>query len=98
MEYLSLNTETIGIINGLISNFDKIPNLRFLSIISKYICYTVFPYLKDIINKSKLLKKLHTLIIDDINDFILKDVNEYYSIFPELKKTNIRFCAFFNKK
>ena len=98
LEYLSLNTETIGIINGLISNFDNIPNLRFLSIISKYICYTVFPYLKDIINKSKLLKKLYTLIIDDINDFILKDVNEYYSIFPELKKTNIRFCAFFNKK
>ena len=98
LEYLSLNTETIGIINGLISNFDNIPNLRFLSIISKYICYTVFPYLKDIINKSKLLKKLYTLIIDDINDFILKDVNEYYSVFPELKKTNIKFCAFFNKK
>ena len=98
LEYLSLNTETIGIINGLISNFDNIPNLRFLSIISKYVCHTVFPYQKDIINKSKLLKKLYTLIIDDINDFILKDVNEYYSIFPELKKTNIRFCAFFNKK
>ena len=99
LEYLSLKTETIGIINGLINNFNNIPNLRFLSIISKYICDTIFPYQKDIINKCKLLKKLHTLIIiDNVKYSTLKDENEYYSIFPELKNTHIRFCALSNNK
>ncbi len=47
-----------------------------------------------------LLNKLHTLIVgvftDNIFDnFKLYNINEkYYNIYPELKKTSIKFCYF----
>ena len=34
----------------------------------------------------------------DINNSDLKEVNDYYSIYPELKNTNIKFFAFSNNK
>ena len=51
---------------------------------------------KDIFDKCKILKRLHTLIMDDIDNSILKEVNDYYTIYPKLKNTNIKFCAFPN--
>lgn len=95
LEYISLNTEKIDMINALVNNFTNIPNLRFLSIICKHICNTTFPYLPEIISKIVVLKKLHTLIIKDDNSgkHNSYDVNQYYSIFPELKNTNIKFCC-----
>ena len=97
LEYLSLKTEEIDIINKLIDNFNTIPNLRFLSIIIKNIINTILAYHKDIFDKCKILKRLHTLIMDDIDNSILKEVNDYYTIYPELKNTNIKFCAFPNE-
>ena len=95
LEYISLNTETTEMINALASNFTNIPNLRFLSIICNHFYNTTFPYLPEIISKINVLKKLHTLIIKD--DYRENrdpdDIIQYYSIFPELKKTNIKFCC-----
>ena len=98
LEYLSLTTEKTDLINNLINNFNQIPNLRFLSIISNSFYNTSFPRHKEIIEKCKILKKLHTLIMGDINNSNLKEVNDYYSIYPELKNTNIKFFAFSNYK
>ena len=93
LEYLLLNTETIDIIAKVTNNFDNIQNLRFLCIICKYICSTVFPYHRDIIKKCNKLRRLNTLIIHNsiLNEVNL--VNIYYSEYPELKNTNIRFCV-----
>lgn len=96
LEYLSLNTETSYIITNITNTFDNIPNLRFLSLICKYICNTVFSYDKEIIIKCAKLKKLHTLIINDTNNSILNEAYLYYSKYPELKNINIRFCVFSN--
>ena len=96
LEYILLNTETIDIIINLTNNFDNIPNLRFLSLISKYICSTVFPYDREIINKCVKLRKLHTLIINDTINSNINKANIYYKKYPELKNTNIRFCVFSN--
>ena len=95
LEYLDINFEEIDKITLLVDNFCNMPNLRFLSIINKNICNTVFPYYKEIFAKCKFLKKLHTLIFEDEYNTKLKlnDVNIYYSIFPELQNTNIRFCS-----
>ena len=93
LEYISLNTETIDVITSLINNFSNTPNLRFLSIISNYIYSTTFPYYRDIIHKIVQLKKLHTLIIGDNGAKPnLWLVSHYYSTFPELKNTNVKFC------
>jgi hypothetical protein len=93
LEYLELHSYNAFdlIINTI--NFINIPNLRYLSIINKNICNTVFSYHKEIIYKCSSLKRLHTLILDDGSNN-LNDVNQYYSIYPELKKTNIKFCIF----
>ena len=102
LEYIALeicsnnnNSETIDLI-ALANNLPNVPNLKVLSIICKYISNTVFPYHREIISKIQSLKKLHTLIIEDNFDEKSKlyDVNKYYSIFPELKNTNIKFCSF----
>ncbi len=92
LEYISLNTETFDMINILATNFKNTPNLRFLSIICAYICNTNFPYLREILSKIVVLKKLHTLIINDSKEINLYEVNKYYSIFPELKNSHIKFC------
>ena len=80
----------------LSNNFSNVPNLRFLNIISKSIFNTTFPYHREIISKIDILKKLHSLILDDEekDKFELIDVNRYYSFYPELKDTNVKFCCF----
>ena len=93
LEYLLLNTEAIDIINKVTNNFDNIPNLRFLSIICNYIFSTDFPYHRDIIKKCVKLRRLHTLIINNSIVMEVNLVNIYYSKYPELKNTNIRFCV-----
>ena len=105
LEHLMIHcNQPIYIILNLEENFNNIPNLKYLGIINKNICNTVFPYHKDIINKCCLsLKKLHTLIIYDtkLYNTNLVNANQYYPIYPELKNTNIRFCLFsefFNNK
>ena len=103
LEYLALDINNIIVIlNNLIENFCNIPNLRFLSIRSNNICNSSFPYQKIIISKCILLKKLHSLIIDSDQNYILNsetlnlnNVEQYYSIYPELKNTNIKFCIIF---
>lgn len=94
LEYVDLKTETIDVITSFTNKYSCVPNLRFVSIISKIICNTVFPYHREIISKIVLLKKLHTLIIkdDESNESNLKSTNQYYSIYPELKNSNIKFC------
>ena len=93
LEYLELHSDNAVdlIINNI--DFKNIPNLRYLSIINKNIFNTVFSYHKEIIYKCSSLKRLHTLILDDGSNN-LNDVNQYYSIYPELKNTNIKFCIF----
>ena len=91
LEHLEINTEIIDIIIILANNFSNTPNLKFLSIINKNICNTVFPYHKEIIAKCSLLKKLHTFILDDSKNTKLNDINLYYSIYPELRNTKIKF-------
>ena len=92
LEYISLNTEIINLITSLANNFKNTPNLKYLSIICKHICNTTFPYLREILSKIWVLKKLHTLIINDSKEINLYEVNKNYLIFPELKNTNIKFC------
>ena len=96
LENIALKTETISMIIDLSNNFSNVPNLRFLNIISKSIFNTTFPYYREIISKINILKKLHSLIIDDEekDKFELIDVNRYYSFYPELKDTNVKFCCF----
>jgi hypothetical protein len=94
LEYLTINPKEIQIIDATINNFTNIPNLRFLCIYHKYFSDSVFPYERLIISKCELLKKLDILIIDTSNNAILKKAIQYYSIYPELKKTNIRLCHF----
>jgi len=94
LEYILLKTEVTDLIYKLINNFNKIPNLRFLSLIKNNICNIIFQYHKDIFIKFKSLKRLHTLIMDNKSDSILQEAKDYYSFYPELKNTNIRFCAF----
>jgi hypothetical protein len=60
LEYVALNTETIDVITSFTNKYSCVPNLRFLSIISKIICNTVFSYHREIISKIVLLKKLLT--------------------------------------
>ena len=94
LEYLEIYfnnaTDKIKI---LLENIGNIPNLRVLSIINKNICNTVFPYHKEIIPKCLKFNKLHTLIIDESKNTELESINKYYSIYPELKKTKIKFCS-----
>ena len=94
LEYLKIYPREIQIIYAIINNFANIPNLRFLCIYHKYFSDSVFPYERLIISKCELLKKLDILIIDTSNNAILKKAIQYYSIYPELKKTTIRFCHF----
>ena len=104
LEYLEIQFDSnINLITYLIHNLINIPNLKYLSIISKNICNTVFPYHKEIINKCSFLKKLHTLIIDhESNSLSVKNISPNdYSIYPELKNTNIKFLSlskFFKNK
>jgi hypothetical protein len=94
LEYLEIYfnnaTDKIKI---LFENIGNIPNLRVLSIINKNICKTVFPYHKEIIPKCLKFNKLHTLIIDESKNTEFESINKYYSIYPELKKTKIKFCS-----
>ena len=95
LEYLELSCDNAPdlIINNI--DFKNIPNLRYLSIINKNAFNTVFSYHTEIISKCSSLKKLHTLIIDDNSyNSNLNEVNQFYSIYPELKNTNIKFCKF----
>ena len=96
LENIALKTETISMIIDLSNNFSNVPNLRFLNIICQCICNTKFPYHREIISKIEILKKLHSLIIDDEekDKFELIDVNRYYPFYPELKNTNVKFCYF----
>ena len=91
LEYLEIHFNDK--INILFENISHIPNLRVLSIINKNICNTVFPYHKEIIPKCLKFNKLHTLIIDESKNTKLEIINKYYSIYPELKKTKIKFCS-----
>ena len=91
LEYLEIHFNDK--INILFENISHIPNLRVLSIINKNICNTVFPYHKEIIPKCMKFNKLHTLIIDESKNTKLEIINKYYSIYPELKKTKIKFCS-----
>ena len=93
LEYVALNTETIDVITSFTNKYSCVPNLRFLSITSKIICNTVFSYHREIISKIVLLKKLLTLIIkdDESIESNLKNVEKYYTIYPELKNSNIKF-------
>jgi hypothetical protein len=60
LEHLEIQTNNMDIIDNLILNFDKIMNLRYLSIIHE----NIFEYQNQIIkNCVLLLKKLHTLIL-----------------------------------
>ena len=94
LEYLSIYSEEINKINAVINNFINIPNLRFLSIYHTYFNDSGFSYHRLIISKCELLKKLNVLIIGDFNNAVLMKAFEYYSIYPELKNTNIRLCSF----
>ena len=96
LENIAIKTETNSVIIELSNNFSNVPNLRFLNIISKSIFNTTFPYHREIISKIDILKKLHSLILDDEekDKFELIDVNRYYSFYPELKDTNVKFCCF----
>lgn len=101
LEYLELQeNSSINVIYNLIENFKCVPNLRFLAIISRNICNCDYPYDKVIISKCLLLHKLHTLILDSDKEKkqwnILNNVEQYYSTYPELKNTNIKFCLFSN--
>ena len=99
LENIAIKTETNSVIIELSNNFSNVPNLRFLNIISKSIFNTTFPYYREIISKINILKKLHSLIIDDEekDKFELIDVNRYYSFYPELKNTNVKYCCFSKK-
>ena len=90
--------------DNLIENFGNIPNLRFLLIINDNICNSNFPYIKIIISKCCILKKLHILIIKprEAQYFNLSNwnkldrVEQKYSTYPELKNTNIKYCLLKN--
>ena len=68
------------------------PNLRVLTINNGYFYDSGFNYHKVIISKCELLKKLDILIIGGLEYSVLKRAYQYYSLYPELKNTNIRFC------
>ena len=102
LEYLEfMEDKGFEITDVLIENLDNIPNIRYLAIINPFIFNCGFPYHKKIISKCLSLIKLHTLIIEsEIGDqckkiwHSLDYVEKYYSLYPELKKTNIRYCRF----
>ena len=101
LEYLSINFINDNDYNtNFFENLQNIPNLRFLSIINKNFSKKDFSYIEIIISKCALLKKLHTLILTNeaSNNTKLDKVEEYFPDYPELKKTNIKFCYIFNSK
>ena len=101
LEYLSINFINDNDFNtNFFENLQNIPNLRFLSIINKNFSKKDFSYIEIIISKCALLKKLHTLILTNeaSNNTKLDKVEEYFPDYPELKKTNIKFCYIFNSK
>jgi hypothetical protein len=75
----------------LITNLCNAPNLLFLSIINDNISF----HIETIISKCILLKKLHTLFLYDQRNcqIELNEIELYYDTYPELKKTNIKFCS-----
>ena len=107
LEYLHLELEELSRFvefDNLIENFGNIPNLRFLLIINDNICNSNFPYIKIIISKCCILKKLHILIIKpregeyfNLSNWNKLDrVEQKYSTYPELKNTNIKYCLLKN--
>ena len=92
LEYLRIHSSEISIINAVINNFINMPNLRVLTINNGYFYDSGFNYHKVIISKCELLKKLDILIIGGLEYSVLKRAYQYYSLYPELKNTNIRFC------
>ena len=99
LEYLHIDINIFSL-EAIIENIKNVPNLKYLAIINKTIFQTVYPYKKIIISKCILLKKLRTLIANDhgLVDSELFYVNKYYDIYPELKKTNIKFCNLSDSK
>ena len=99
LEYLHIDINIFSL-EAIIENIKNFPNLKYLAIINKIIFQTVYPYKKIIISKCILLKKLRTLIANDhgLVDSELFYVNKYYDIYPELKKTNIKFCNLSDSK
>ena len=97
LEHIELHTYKIQIIENLIENISNAPKLRFLSVVNNNM---LFDYQKKIISKCFLLNKLHTLIVgvftdNNFDNFKLYNINEkYYNIYPELKKTSIKFGYF----
>ena len=80
----------ISIFYILIDNLCNVPNLQFL-LIYNYLFESTYPIRNIIISKCCLLKKLHTLNLN--KNGILKNVNQYFSEYPELINTNIKFIA-----
>ena len=99
LEYLHIDMDIFSL-ETIIENIKNIPNLKYLAIISKKNFQTDYPFKKMIISKCVLLKKLGTLIANDhgLVDSGLFYVNKYYDIYPELKKTNIKFCNLSDSK
>jgi hypothetical protein len=99
LEYLHIDMDIFSLETN-IENIKNIPNLKYLAIISKKNFQTDYPFKKMIISKCVLLKKLGTLIANDhgLVDSGLFYVNKYYDIYPELKKTNIKFCNLSDSK
>ena len=94
LEYLSIDFGNVPLDNSLFENLTNIPNLKYLSIINKKVFQTNYPYRRIIISKCVFLKKLYTLIANDhglVNSKLFY-ADKYYDDYPELKKTNIKFC------
>ena len=94
LEYLSIDFGNVPLDNSLFENLTNIPNLKYLSIINKKVFQTNYPYRRIIISKCVFLKKLYTLIANDhglVNSKLFY-ADKYYDAYPELKKTNIKFC------
>ena len=94
LEYLSIDFGNVPLDNSIFENLTNIPNLKYLSIINKKIFQTNYPYRKVIISKCVFLKKLYTLIANGhgLANSELFYADKYYDDYPELKKTNIKFC------